>query len=151
MNVDDKTLTFAAWLDVLAPIYARLYLRPHSPLWNAIFDLRAAMVVDLWGDSSSTDWQYDEGIRHRAPHTLASCGLLLPDALFDEVWRTYREGSGGEVAHQAYDLWEPQVRARDRSGEDDGWARWRLLEAARTALRYGPDEASQQRYGCNPR
>ena len=36
MDADDDTLAFAAWLDVLAPVHARLYLRHRSPVANAI-------------------------------------------------------------------------------------------------------------------
>lgn len=132
-------LTFAVWLDVVAPAYARLYLRKDSPLWNAIFDLRAAMIVDQVGDCSSDDWTHDDGVLHRAPATLASCGILLPRALFDRVWRIYRESPGA--------VWQEDGA---RSENDDAWARCRLLNAARYAIDHGWQRACRSRFACDP-
>jgi hypothetical protein len=141
---DRGTVSFASWLDVLAPVYARLYLREGSPIWNAIFDLRAAMILDSWGDSSSDDWAHEQGIRWRAPRTLESCGILLPEAVFNRVRRIH-EDSQGTLGRNAHDLWQA-----DADAEGDCWARWRLLDAARDALSYGPETACRRRYGCDP-
>lgn len=139
MEVDerDSAPSLTSWLDVMAPSYARLYLRRGSPLWYAVHDLRAAMILDSWGDSSSDDWTHEDGIRWRAPRTLESCGILLPEALYWRVWHICRESVGVPPLAAAHD-------------DDDNWARWWLLDAARAALRYGPQEATRRRYGCEP-
>lgn len=143
-DAERGALSFAAWLDLLAPVYARLYLRRGSPLWNAIFDLRAAMIFDSMGDSSSDDWTHENGIRWRAPRTLADCGILLPKVVFNSVWRVY-EDSQDTLGRDAYWIWQA-----DADAEGDAWARCRLLEAARDALRFDPETVCRRRYGREP-
>lgn len=85
-------LTFASWLHILGPVYARLYLRHPSggyhPIWTAIFDLRAAMLYDEMRDNDSDRWGSMDGpgaIWDRASTTLASFGILMPRRTFDAV------------------------------------------------------------------
>lgn len=129
---DDMLPGFAHWLDVEAPLLlAQREVPEGSPLWNAVFDLRAAMIHDRAGDSSSDDWVTEAGIRHRAPLTLASFGLSLPPALFDQVWKLY--------------LNAPRVRRYGAS-----WAEYRLRLARSDSRSHGPQQASNRRYGTVP-
>ncbi|NWH07343.1 MAG: hypothetical protein HXY22_01615 [Alphaproteobacteria bacterium] len=154
-------LSFASWLRILAPVYARLYLSPrrnlrrapdgYHPLWAAIFDLRAAMLYDDGRDNDIYHWEWMDApdtIWERADATLASFGILMPRWTFDAIWQLY-EGSAADpdpVWGRAYDTWEAAGGWR---GDDDR-ATIRLMEAARDALRHGPEEATRRRYGCDP-
>ena len=149
MDADDDTLAFAAWLDVLAPVHARLYLRHRSPVANAIFDLRAAMFYDSESDNDDDIWLEALApgeIWERAQGTLSSCGILLPRRLFDAVWQLYCDCLGA-FWWEAYLHW---VKVGTDLRTENEWARVRLLEAARDAIRWGPDRACRVRYGCNP-
>lgn len=137
---DDGTPPLTPWLDEMAPSYARLYLRRGSPLWYAVNDLRAAMILDSWGDASSLGWVFEAGLWDRASSTLESCGLIMPEALFNRVRRICRESAGVPL---------PEARVTMETVHDaDAWARWWLFDAARDALRLGLEEASRRRYGC---
>lgn len=131
---DDLLPGFVNWLDDDAPlILSRGDARPGSPLWNAICDLRAAMIRDhdLGGDCRTDDWTHEPGIRHRAPETLASFGLYLPPALFQQVWDLYRDS--------------PPARRRDSR-----WAETHLRIAAIDSHTHGAHEVSNRRYGTDP-
>lgn len=159
MEADDATrpgrTSFASWLHILGAVHARLYLRHppggYHPLWTAIFDLRAAMLYDEGRDNDSDHWDWIDGpgaLWERADATLASFGILMPRQTFDAVWQLYAESDADPdpVWGRAYDTWEA---AGDWRGDDDR-ATIRLMEAARDALRHGPEEASRRRYGLGP-
>jgi hypothetical protein len=129
---DDLLPGFAHWLDAEAPLLLAQHEVPEgSPIWNAVFDLRAAMIHDRAGDSSSDDWVTEAGIRHRAPVTLASFGIPLPPDLFEQVWKFYQRA--------------PRVRRYDAS-----WAEYRLRTTPTARRSHGPQGASNRRYGTVP-
>ncbi|MFV1496383.1 hypothetical protein VW040_08620 [Phaeobacter sp. JH85H1] len=154
-EADDGSLSFASWLHVLAPVYARLYLHHppagYHPIWTAIFDLRAAMLFDELRDNDSDRWDCMDGpnaIWDRASATLESFGILMPRRTFDAVWDLYAdyEADPDPVWGRAYATWETAGVWR----EDDERATIRLLEAARYALRDGPERVCRRNFGCDP-
>lgn len=146
-------LSFEAWLDVLAPVHARLFMPlrdfEYTPMWVATFDLRAAMFYDLsYGNyAAELAWKVGEPetIWATASRTLASHGILLPRALFDAVWALYETCAADPdpLWDRAYDMWS----GTGLSAEDDERALLRLLSGARDALTEGPERASRRRYG----
>ena len=154
-EADDGSLSFASWLHVLAPVYARLYLRHppagYHPFWTAIFDLRAAMLYDEGRDNDSDRWHWMDGpnaIWDRASATLESFGILMPRRTFDVVWQLYAdyEADPDPVWGRAYAVW----KAADERRDDDDRAMIRLMEAARDALRDSPERVCRRNFGCDP-
>ena len=127
-----------SWLDVMAPSYARLYLRRGSPLRYAVHDLRAAMILDSEREAAHMNWTfYESMVWDQASRILESSGLVMPEALFMRVERICRESVAVPLLASVH-------------CDDDNWARRWLFDAARDALRLGPEEASRRRYGSHP-
>lgn len=154
-EADWRHLSFAEWLRVVAPVYARLYLPSddrgrYPPVREAIFDLRAAMMwTEELSDHPQDVWDWcncAEEVRGRARETLARFGLLMPSHLFDAVWRLCEdfERDPDTIWREAHAVWDQP---------DGGLPRevlWRLLWAAHDALRIGPEQLCRRRYRCEP-
>jgi hypothetical protein len=131
--------SFSDWLNLAAVGFAKT-CTPDSPLRRAILDIRAAMIVDM-DEFRLPAANLPSPIWDRAEAILRSCGIVMPRALFDNVWWVYcNPPVGSEWAYPVEPL-----------GDDARWwARHHLLEAARAALHQGPQEASNRRFGTVP-
>lgn len=59
-GLDGSAARFVDWLVDLAPLAAHAFLKRRSPLWNAIFDMRAAALRSDDGDSPGNVWCLNE-------------------------------------------------------------------------------------------
>jgi hypothetical protein len=109
-GLDGRAAMFPDWLVLVAPLHARAFLRQGSPLWNAIFDMRAAALRSNDGDSPGNVWCLNEP--EPAFDDLRDIlewltGVMLPRGLFDAVWQLYcdyLEGVGREDGG-CWDAW----------------------------------------------
>lgn len=144
--------SFAEWLRVMGPVYARLYLPygrggRYPPMREAILDLRAAMLwTEEQRDNAFDHWDWinkPDAVWERANGVLNTFGLEMPRHLFDAVWKLYAEceADPDPVWDDARAVWQT-----DKAGALNA-AVWRLLWATTDALRYGRDKLSRKRYG----
>jgi hypothetical protein len=131
--------SFNDWLAFAAVGFAKV-CASDSPLRRAILDLRAATIYGM-NEFRLPAANLPSPIWDRAEAALRSCGIVMPRALFDNVWWVYcNPPLGSEWAYPT-----------ELFGDDDRrWAEQHLLEAARAALLRGPQEATNRRYGTDP-
>jgi hypothetical protein len=100
-GLDGRAVRFVDWLVDLAPLAAHAFLKRGSPLWNAIFDMRAAALRSNDGDSPGNVWCLNEpqaAYDDLNDQLVWNANLTLPQHLFDGVWQLYCDFlSGGRM------------------------------------------------------
>lgn len=157
-GLDRRAAMFVDWLVVLAPLHARAFARPWSPISRAIFDMRAAALKLDEADTPSNIWILNEPdpAFDDLSRLLWLYGIDLPRSMFDAVWQLYCDFLAG-AGQEEHGL-------RGEIPPDD--YEWYLRDVALSSLRHfyrgnTPPrpwtvaeqryDFSRQRYGCNPR
>jgi len=159
-GLDARAAMFVDWLVVLAPLHARAFARPWSPISLAIFDMRAAALKLDESDTPSNIWILNEPdpAFDDLSRLLWSYGIDLPRRMFDVVWQLYCEFLAG-AGQEPHDL---------SDGLPSDNYEWYLRDVALSSLRHSQFywgntpprpwtvaeqrfDFSRQRYGCNPR
>jgi len=93
-GLDGTAAMFSDWLILIAPLHARAFFRPWSPVARAIFDMRAAALRSNDGDSPGNVWCLNEpspAFDDLRDVLRWDTGVMLPRGLFDAVWQLYCE------------------------------------------------------------
>ncbi|MDZ7909014.1 MAG: hypothetical protein U5N10_12850 [Gemmobacter sp.] len=154
-GLDRRAARFVDWLIVLAPLHARAFSREGGPMWNAIFDLRAAAWRSDDGDSPGNVWCLNspEAVYDDLRHCIEwDTGLILPRRLFDAVWQLYRDFLEG-VGQDQHQVW-----AIDAPSDNHVWHMRTLAQWVVRYLSFRPgwtvaeaaESFASDRYGCDP-
>mgnify|MGYP000598446834 CR=1 FL=1 len=154
-GLDRRAARFVDWLIVLAPLHARAFSREGRPLWNAIFDMRAAAWRSDDGDSPGNVWclNSSSGVYDDLKAQIEwDTGLTLPRPIFDAVWQLYRDFLGG-AGQEPHGIW-----AAEAPSEDHLWYVQTLAQRMIRHLGYRPgwtvaeaaESFSRDRYGTDP-
>jgi hypothetical protein len=118
-GLDGRAARFVNWLVDLAPVAAHAFLKRGSPLWNAIFDMRAAALRSDDGDSPGNVWCLNEpqaAYDDLNDQFWGAVHLTLPRHLFDAVWQLYCDFLEGGQQDLHRDILAPFV-ARTLCGD----------------------------------
>lgn len=158
-GLDGAAPSFVSWLVVMAPLHARAFLPPWSPLRRAILDMRAAALRSADGDPPGNVWLLNEpaaAFDDLSQVLSGATGLTPSRGLFDAVWRLYLDHLEGVGREGGYGINWNHVAADDYEAHLLGVAAdtVRLLSHLNHYPRWSLEEAladaHRRRYGCDP-